>query len=697
MRVQLFSYLFIGMLTIILQACHHDRPLNYPHGTHHANETVYFTSFSEQPKTLDPAKSYSADEAIFTQQIYEPPLQYAYLKRPYTLEPLTLTQMPEVIFYNQDKQPIDNTDLTKIAYTAYTFEIKPDIYYQPHPAFGVSSEDEKNNPPRELLAKDYVLQIKRLASPDVHSPIYSVMEKYIVGFSSFHDRLLQYPAEDLNALFNQNIAGVNVIDKYRYRIVIQGYHPEFLYWLATPFFAPIPQEALMFYSKASQQDRTMRLDWYPIGTGPYQLTKNDPNSEMILEKNPYFHDEYFPRVDAKKNPEFISYQGKKLPFINKFIFKLEKENIPRWNKFLQGYYDESTISAEQFEQAVNYSPQGMPNLSKELLQKGISLQTALQPSIFYLGFNMKDPVVGGYTERAKLLRQAISIAINYEEFITLFMNGRGMVAQGPIPPDIYQKKDEQTFYNPYIYDNHGGEIERKSLSEAKKLLAEAGYPDGIDPKTGRPLVLNYAAISGGGSEQRAQFEWYRKQFAQLGIDLNIESTFYSRFQDKLRTGQLQLFSFGWHADYPDPENFLFLFYGKNAKIISGGENVVNYENPRFDALYEKLQLTQSEEEKSNIIDQMVNILQSDAPWAFGFHQKTYLLSHAWVLPKALQGISNNSLKYYAISPAIRLEHQHLWNQPRWEVGLFMLVILMVFILPVIIFHFIKEYKSPKRY
>ena len=119
-------------------------------------------------------------------------------------------------------------------------------------------------------------------------------------------------------------------------------------------------------------------------------------------------------------------------------------------------------------------------------------------------------------------------------------------------------------------------------------MAAAGYPNGINPKTGKPLVLNFSATSNGGPDQRAQFDWLRKQFAKLGISLHVETTQYSRFQDKIRTGDIQLFFFGWSADYPDPENFLFLFYGANSKILNGsainiGESIIIPKDIKTDA------------------------------------------------------------------------------------------------------------------
>src|SRR5690606_8750596 len=175
--------------------------------------------------------------------------------------------------------------------------------------------------------------------------------------------------------------------------------------------------------------------------------------------------------------------GKPLPFVNKIVFVLDKESIPRWNKFLQGYYDKSGISAEGFDYAIKIDPDGKPYLTPDLEKSGMTLQTTVAPGAFDIGFNMLDPVVGGYTEKQQKLRQAIGIILNQEEYIAIFMNGRGIPAQGPIPPGIFGYKSGAAGINPYMYSWENGKAKRLSITVAKKLLAEAGYPNGIDPHT----------------------------------------------------------------------------------------------------------------------------------------------------------------------------------------------------------------------
>ena len=344
-----------------------------------------------------------------------------------------------------------------------------------------------------------------------------------------------------------------------------------------PFFAPVPWEADVFYSQPGMKERNITLDWYPLGTGPYMLTVNNPNRQMVLERNPNFHGEIYPAEGEESDFEagYLKDAGAPLPLIDKVVYSLEKEAIPYWNKFLQGYYDSSGISSDSFDQAVQIGSAGDISLTAALREKGVKLNTAVSASIFYMGFNMLDPVVGGDSERARLLRQAISIAMDYEEFISIFSNGRGLPAQSPLAPGIFGHLEGEAGMNPYVYDWGKYGLQRKSIEYARKLLAEAGYPDGRDVETGKPLAL-YLDTPGGGPDDSARMNWLRKQFEKLSIQLQIRATDYNRFQEKMRKGTAQIFQWGWNADYPDPENFLFLLYGKNSKVEHNGENAANY-------------------------------------------------------------------------------------------------------------------------
>jgi oligopeptide transport system substrate-binding protein len=674
-----------------------DQVWNNPHEADALEEKIGYSSFSEPPKTLDPAKSYSADEIRFTGQIYEPLLQYNYLKRPYTLVPLIATELPLVKYTDaQGGLLAAETTADQIAFSLYDLTLKSKIYYYPHPAFAkkqdgqfdyqsvkeselesIESLDEfPITSTRELIAEDYIYEIKRLADPRVSSPIYGLMSQYIVGMKEFHDQVLTLMKKNMPIdLRKLEISGVKSIDAHHLQIKLHGKYPQFSYWLAMPFFSPVPWEVDQFYSQPGMGEHNLTLGWFPVGTGPYYLAENNPNQRMVLRENPFYRDDFFPAFsddpdDLTKG--YLKDAGKKLPLIHTFIYSLEKESIPRWNKFLQGYYDSSAIGSDSFDQAIHIDTKGAPDLTPELKELGIQLQTVVSPSIFYMGFNMLDPVVGGNVEKNRKLRQAISAVIDFDEYIAIFDNGRGLAAQGPIPPGIFGYGEDK---NP---------ITHLTLIQAKQLLKEAGYPNGRDERTGQPLLLNYDVPSSSGPDDKARFDWMRKQFAKLGIELNVRGTEYNRFQEKMRTGGAQIFMWGWNADYPDPENFLFLLYGPNGKVKLGGENAANYANSEFDALFDQMKNSPNSEERRATIKRMIDIVRQDAPWVFGVFPKDYVLDHQWMSPVKLNVIANNTLKYVNLDAQRRDQLIKQWNKPRvWPIvlilGMFLLLLLPVFI------------------
>ncbi len=711
--------LSLGIVLLLLLSGCQQGEWNNPYPASQQGKNILYSSFSQRPNHLDPVRAYSSNEYLFIGQIYEPPLQYHYLKRPYTLTPLTASQMPEVTYLDANEQVLPSDARTKdIAYSVYTIHIKPGIRYQPHPAFARDAAgqllyrdldearlehvrklgDFKATGSRTLTAADYVYQIKRLAHPRYTSPIQGLMNEFIVGLKDYAATLAEVDKavgkDQWIDLRKYPLQGVEVVDELTYRIRIKGKYPQLLYWLAMPFFAPMPWEAEQFYSYPAMQSRNITLDWYPVGTGAYMLTVNNPNRQMVMKRNPNFHAMVYPAEgeEGDRQAGLLVDAGKKLPFIDEVIYSLEKESIPYWNKFLQGYYDVSGISSDSFDQAIQFTSSGDTELTPLMKQKGIRLQTEVQTSTFYLGFNMLDPVVGGASRRARLLRRAISIAVNYEEYISIFSNGRGIAAQGIIPPGIFGHREGREGINPYVYDWVNGRPRRKPIEEAKRLLAEAGYPNGRDAKTGKPLLL-HLDITGGGPEDKANFDWFRKQFRKIDLELVIRNTDYNRFQEKMRKGNAQLFTWGWNADYPDPENFLFLLYGPNGKVRHHGENAANYENPEFDRLFDEMKNMPNSPERQALIDRMVEITRRDAPWLWGLHPKQFILHHSWYMNVKPNLMAHNTLMYKRLDPALREEKRKAWNKPViWPIGL-LLLIMIISLVPAVMAYRRQEHQS----
>ena len=440
----------------------------------------------------------------------EPPLQYHYLKRPYELIPGTVKRVPQPRFFNaQGREVPADAPVDSIVESVYELTLLPGIRYQPHPAFAVDATgqslylgkgvadgrqtvaDFPQTGSRELTADDYIYQALHKAAKDMPADAWIDLDAY-------------------------PLSGVEKVDRHTWRIRVKGKYPQFLYWLAMPFFAPVPREVDRFFAQPGMAAKNLTLDWWPVGTGPFMLVENDPNRRMVLSRNPNFHGQTYP-CEGKAGDRaagLLADCGKSLPFVDKAVFSREKEAIPYWNKFLQGYFDASGISSDSFDQAVRVNVGGDVALTEEMRDKGISLLTSVKMSTFYMGFNMLDPVVGGLGERATRIRQAISIAVDQEEYISIFQNGRGIAAQGPLPPGIFGYEDGPEGIDSVVYDWVDGKPQRKPVDVARRLVIEAGYPNGRDEKTGEPLVI-YLDTTGGGMGEKSRLDWLTRQFAKI--------------------------------------------------------------------------------------------------------------------------------------------------------------------------------------
>ena len=305
--------------------------------------------------------------------------------------------------------------------------------------------------------------------------------------------------------------------------------------------------------------------------------------------------------------------------------------------------------------------------------------------MWYLGFNWLDPVVGeGKTPEEKIrhrkLRQAISIVVDWEEEIAIFEKEQGTASHGPLPPGLFgYREDGPAAFNPVVYrKDDRGRVVRRSVNDAKRLLAEAGYPGGRDQATGRPLVL-YFDWQGAAANAKSFLEWFARQFAKIGIQLEIRGSDYNRFQDKMNRGAAQIYYWGWIADYPDPENFLALLYGPNRKAEgNGGENASNYRNPRYDALFEAMRVLPEGKEKAALIDEMIRTVQNDAPWSFGYSPKEAAALHRWVKNAKPTATVRDSLQYFKVDAAERSNRIRRWNRPvLWPAFLLAAVVVLL--------------------
>ena len=692
----------LGLLAL-LAGCNNSP---YPAGAEKQN-TLFYSFDERSPRYLDPVASYSNPESAYTNQIYEPLYGYHYLKRPYQLIPKAAAAVARPHYLDDAGRPLpDDAPAERIAESVYDIPIKRGILYAPHPAFALDAQGRhrylaltreqlgaKRSPfdfehlgTRELVAEDFVYALKRHATTRIEAPVFSVFAEYVIGLKDYAARVKAEDAKLLAGLpedlrdkpfldFRQwPLSGASAPDRYTFRVRLKGKYPQMSYWMAMPFFAPVPWEADAFYAQPGMNEAGLSLNQWPVGTGPYMMTTFERDRLHVMKRNPNYRGEPYPceGMPEDRAAGLLDDCGKTLPLIDTLYNPIEKEKVPRKEKFKQGFFDVPEIERPEWGVEFRSDADDSDELARLFAQRGFKFPLMTDISNWYLGFNMLDPVVGrgdtpAQQEKNRKLRQAISIAVDWEEgYGRIFKHKGGVAAHGPVPPGLFGSREGQgEFHNEVTHRIVNGKPVRRSVEDAKRLLAEAGYPDGRDAATGKPLVLNYDFQRVVTPEFKSENDWMVKQFAKLGIQLEIRATDFNQYQDKTLKGKHQIFWAGWLADYPDAENFLFLLYGPNAKSKTNGENISNYENPEFDALFRDLQSMDDGPAKQAAIDRMTALVQRDAPWCFGYFPWGGLAFQSWVGNGKPSILIRDMAKYYRVDPAERARRQAEWNHPVW--------------------------------
>ncbi|MHC4636236.1 MAG: ABC transporter substrate-binding protein [Planctomycetota bacterium] len=536
------------------------------------NEMVLYTSLTSKVRGLDPGDIGDVTSAKVAGQIFECLYQYHYLKRPYELIPQLAEAMPEV--------SEDNLE--------YRIRIKKGIYFHDDKCF----PDGKG---RELKAGDFVFAWKRVANIKYFSKNWWIFDGRIVGLDEFREYTKNCKKrEDVD--YSRPVEGLQCPDDYTLVIKLTKPWPQIIYLLAHQPTAPMAKEAVDHYGKSIVN--------HPVGTGPYKLKVWNRGSYMEMVRNPGFRDQFYPAEGMPDDEKysFLSDSGKKLPMVDRLFFIIMEESQPMWLQFMRGKLDAAVIPKDNFGQAITASR----GLTEEMMKRNIHLKTFKDPSTFWIGFNMEDPVVG----TNKPLRKAISYSIDRKKYIRIFWNNRDDMAYGFIPPVMkaYNSEIEKfgISYDPAKASEYVKEAEEVHGGELPKLILSTGGTDSL-------------------SRQICQF--YKRCFDDVGLDIDIEYMDWPTFQDKVKTKSTQMFTLGWVADYPDAENFLQLFYSKNA---SPGTNNFNYSSTEFDRIYEKVSIMTDSPERTELYRKAELMVIEDYPAVFINHRVAYILHHDWV-------------------------------------------------------------------
>jgi ABC-type transport system substrate-binding protein len=683
--------------------------------------TIYSAMTETTPRHLDPTASYWSNDTLVTYQVYEPPYGYHYLKRPFELVPKTAEKVVTPIYLDKDGQRLpDDAPGAQVAESVYDVAIKKGILFQPHPAFARDEQGRylyhdlkpgaigKRRTPiqfehtgtRELVAEDFVYAIKRHATTRITTPIYGVFSEYVLGLREYGELIKREDAKlragldpaSLDKPFldfrRWPLAGATAPEKQLLRIRLHGKYPQWKYWMQMTFLAPVPWEADAFYAQPGMAERGMTLDQWPVGTGPFMVVDFSKDRRIVMTRNPNYRGEPYPCEGMPDDQQagLLADCGKKTPFIDTIVATVEREGTPLRNKFRDGYYDLEVF--ERTDTGTSYLVEMLDSdeVRADYEKKGFNFRKYADVNSYIIGFNMIDPVLGqgdspAQAERNRKLRQAISIAIDWDEYSKIFPKKGGQTAMSPLPAGIPGSREgTPQGVNPVTYKVVDGKPVRRSIEEAKQLMVEAGYPNGRDAKSGKPLVINYDYYAPPTPERKPEIDWVVRQFAKIDVQLEVRATDNNQFQDKVRKGKHQVFWLGWNADYPDAENFLFLLYGPNSKSVSDGENTANYQNPEYDKLFTQLKMLDDGPEKQAVIDKMVTIAQQDAPWSFGFYPWASTAVQSWVHNSKPAILIRDHGRYLRLDTQARVASLAAWNKPRYWPIVLLLAALVALVL-----------------
>jgi ABC-type transport system substrate-binding protein len=618
----------------------------YPPGES-ARSTIYIT-FSDL-KTLDPTVAYTISEASVIDCIYPAFFKYHLLKQaPYTLVLALGAEDPK-----REPIPVTITEKGKPVTKQgeqWTFHIKKGLRFQDDPCF-------TGGKGREITAADFIYSFRRMADPKLACPVLSFFQDKILGMDAYvqHNTDLLKAGNPADFTFPVEGLVLDPTDPYTFRIRLNQPYPQLRYLMTMHFTTPIPHEAVERYGDAYGQ--------HPVGSGAYRMTEYLPKRRITLETNPNRFEEFYPTDGDPGDREagLLQDAGKRLPLADKVVFTYMKEGVTAWNLFLQGYLDVGGVGQTNYQQVMARPGQ----LSPEMERKGVQLRISSAPNIGYYCFNMKDPVWGGYDAKHRKMRQAISLCLDSQVFIDILSQGRGTVAQWIVPPGLFGY--DPNYRNPYRQPN---------VEKAKHLLADAGYPNGIDPATGKRLELDYD-VAESGSAGRQVAALLKRQIESCGIELKIQSWQSVTWEERVRTGKTQFFGYGWLADYPDPENFVFLLYGPN----SGGVNYANYDNPEYNRLFEQMRSMNDGPERLAILNKMRDIAVEDCPWIYDSHSESLGIYYDWLRNTKPHGVANDTLRYWAVDGPRRARLQQEWNRPNYWPAIALAAILAAAILP----------------
>jgi oligopeptide transport system substrate-binding protein len=459
---------------------------------------------------------------------------------------------------------------------------------------------------REFEASDIKYSIERLANPKSASKgLWTLGALPLVGLEKFQ--------EDAKAgKTGINLPGVKVLDKYTVELKLEKMIPFVLHVLAMTYYYATPKEEVEKWGKD--------FNIHPVGTGPFMFKEWKRGKRVVLVKNPNFFE-------------------KGLPYLDTLTFEIIPSDIIRLGRFENGqldFVDNTSIPSARFESIINdkkWNKIGADKIRTIEQIEDPSRTLIMKKPIFsteYLGMNVESELF-----KDKRVRQAFNYSVDKQKIVDRVYNGRRSIAKGVLPPGFpgfYEARQV-----PYPYDP----------DKARELFAQAGWKDtdddGILDKNGKKLTLtlwhNQREILA------ALCSSVQADLHDVGVDIDVRALQWASYLDKVRNNEAIFFRFGWMADYPDPDNFIWTLFS-SANI--GQDNSTRYSNPAVDKLLDQARSITDWGKREKLYQQAESIIIDDAPWIFLENEVQYKIIQPNIKGQQIHPLVQNEMKIVKI-------------------------------------------------
>lgn len=369
-------------------------------------------------------------------------------------------------------------------------------------------------------------------------------------------------------IFNNRVDSVNgftAIDDTTFQLKLIRPFQSILGIVSMQYCSIIPKEAVEKYKTDFRRQ--------PVGTGPFQFVAWEEGQALILKKNK----NYFEHDAA----------GNRLPYLDGIKVSFYDSKATEFLEFQQNRLDFIDDIDPSFKDEVLTKT----GILKKEWQGKIVLQKHPYLNIEYLGILVddKNELVKNSPLRFKKLRQAINYGFNRRKMMLYLRNSIGIAAESGFVPAGLPSFDSVNVKG-YHFD----------VVKAKQLLAEAGFPEGKNLPTIKLLTIPVYGDLG---------SFIANELLQIGIKVQVEVIQKSLLMEQTSKSQALFFRGSWIADYPDAENYLSVFYGKNP----APPNYTRYKNPAYDKLYESALSEKNDSIRYELYRQMDRMVMEDAP------------------------------------------------------------------------------------